>query len=236
MLSDTSFGNSSYTAPKGFGMRAVKGRPSVDAQSNIRSQTNLAGQLGGVGQNQFSLAAPAYEKGLGFYSNLLESAGAQRQALAPALRNIREGTTGAQSAIRSGMQRSGAKEMFTAEAGRVGQADKNQLLAQAPFMGAEGLSNLANQGLDRSLGAYSAASSALGQAGTMISREREIQEKRKEARRNRWFSIGRLAASVFLPGVLGPASAAVGSLFGGGGNNNLTQPSMSDLDPYYSGN
>lgn len=160
-------------------------------------QFNLANMMEGFGNNQFSLAGPAYGKALGFYEKLLGSAQNQRQALAPAIRNINEGGVGARSAIRNRMQRSGAREMAFAEEGRQRQGDINSMLAGAPLLGAEGAGRLSGEGLQRVLGAGSLASGAYGSAGALGLGALDLERQRKENNRSRWAAIGSGIASFF---------------------------------------
>lgn len=160
-------------------------------------QFNLANMMEGFGRDQFSLAGPAYGRSLGFYQNLMGSAQQQRQALAPAIRNINEGGVGARSAIRNRLGRSGAKDMAFAEEGRQRQGDINNMLAGAPLIGAEGSANLSSQGLQRVLGAGSLASGAYGSAGSMGLGALDLERTRKENNRNRWASVGRGIAGIF---------------------------------------
>jgi hypothetical protein len=167
-------------------------------------QFNLANQMEQVGKDQFSLAGPAYQKSLGFYENLMSSSQAQRQALAPAIRNIQEGGVGARSAIRNRLGRSGAKEMAFAEEGRQRQGDINAMLAGAPLIGAEGAGRLSSEGLNRVLGAGQIAGQAYGSAGQMGLSALEMERKRQKEKGSIWGSIlkwgGRAAAAYFTGG------------------------------------
>ena len=162
----------------------------------IGGQYNLARMMGDFGQNQFNLAGPAYGQAMGFYQNLLGSGQQQRQALEPAIGNIRETEAGAQSSIRKRMGRSGAREMAMAESKRGTQGDINSMLAGAPMIGAEGAGRLAEGGLSRVLGAGQVGSSALASMGGLSLAAQEAEAKRKAASRSRWASIGKWAGRI----------------------------------------
>jgi len=173
------------------------GNPDNNQSGAQGGQFNLAEMLGEQGQQQFSLAAPAYEKGLGFYSDLLDSAGKQRQALAPAISNINEGGVGARSSIRNRFARSGAKNMAFAEEERKRQGDVNTMLAGAPLIGAEGLADLSVQGLNQSLQAGALSSGALAQASQSAASQRTQDKDEGDSNWSRWASIGAGVASIF---------------------------------------
>jgi len=200
------------------------GRSNRGALGNVTGQqVGLANMLGEQGQRQFSLAQPAYERGLNYYRDLLGSRVSQQQALAPAIRNITEGGVGARSAIRNRFARSGSRDMAFAEESRQRQGDINSMMAGAPQLGAAGLERMSNAGLNRSLQAAGLSSQALGSASASLSRERELEAQKKRESRSRWSSIGLGLAKIFapmaiaaIPGI-GPIAAPMvaGALNGG---------------------
>lgn len=188
------------------GRKSKKEKEALAAQrDNIRLQTEMARTMGDFAKQQHSMADPALQKAMQYYTNIASgNRSAIQGALAPTYAQMGDLYRGAEQGMTKNMapgpqRESAMAEMYRQKAGQMGQLP---FQARTDAMGK--LGEYGSAGFDRMLGAYTGASGAGGQAALGAAQYANLA---RQSRPN-WGQFGADVGKIFLPYLTGMGGAS----------------------------
>ena len=190
-----------------FGNRKSGAEKQLEA--NTAQQSQMANMISQIAQNQHSMAGPALNKAMQYYTTLASgNRGALNSALAPERNQMMEAYKGAERGMTSRMERGPSQERAVAELyrQRAGQSAMMPMMAKNAAFG-----NLAGLGTDilrEGNQLYGTAGSILSGSTYGLNSLANMQNQRAQG----WTQFGQSMGNVFLPWLLGKVGGGGGTL------------------------
>ena len=165
-------------------------------------QGQLAEAMTGIAKDRYTLAKPAYDKAMGYYSGILggNQAGAL-QAVSPDIRRLTDLSQGAQSAIDHRLT-GASRDMATSDLLRNRYADIAQLTGAPRQNAAQTLLGEGRSGITGLQDAYSTGANIYGAQGAGYSDAYRSANSRVSDINTQWGNFGTSLSKAFGPGLI----------------------------------